>query len=105
MSKAVLLAVVLLAASGCKDACLQLADQICSCEPDDASRSNCTAQAKTNESIYPVSSNDEKTCQAMLDKEQCNCGSQDSPAQVAACCARLNTPEGRQACGLVITSP
>lgn len=105
MSKVVLLAALLLAASGCKDACLQLADQICSCEPDDTSKQNCTAQAKTNESIYPVSSSDESRCQSKLDMAQCNCGSQDSPAQVAACCARLNTPEGREACGLVLTSP
>jgi hypothetical protein len=105
MSKAILLAALLVAASGCKDACLQLADQICACELDEASKNNCTAQAKNNESTFPVSAADEKLCQSKLDVEGCDCGSLNSPAQVASCCAKLNTPEGRNACGLVITSP
>jgi hypothetical protein len=105
MSKAVFLAALLVAASGCKNACLSLADQICACEPDSTSQSNCTTQAQTAQSTYPISSTDEQFCQSKLDLAQCNCGSQSSPAAVASCCAKLNTLEGRQACGLVLTSP
>ena len=105
MSKAVFLAALLAAASGCKDACLTLANQICACEPDQASVDNCNQQAKNNESTYPVSSQDEAFCQSKLDLSQCSCADQNSPAKVAACCSKLNTPEGREACGLVITSP
>jgi len=101
LRNAVLLACLLAGASGCKDACLSLADQICACQPDPASQSNCQQQAKTNESTFAVSSSDEKFCQSKLDLAQCDCASQNSPAAVEACCTKLNTPEGREACGLV----
>ncbi|MCA1828676.1 MAG: hypothetical protein ABR567_11340 [Myxococcales bacterium] len=100
-----LLACLLFAAAGCQDACLTLADQICSCQPDENSKANCNQQAKTAESTFAVTSADEQYCQSKLDLQQCDCGSQNSPAATAACCAKLNTPEGRDACGLVITSP
>ena len=82
-----------------------LADQICACQPDDASKSNCTLQAKNAESTFSIGSADEKFCQQKLDLQQCDCGSQSSQAATAACCVKLNTPEGRAACGLVISSP
>ena len=102
---AALLACLLFAAPGCKDACLSLADQICACQPDPTSQSNCQQQAKTSEGTFAVGPADEKFCQSKLDLQQCDCASQSSPAAVAACCAKLNTQEGREACGLVITSP
>jgi hypothetical protein len=58
----------LIAAAGCGDACLSLANQICSCKAD------------------------EKFCQGKLDAHACDCN-------------KLNTAEGRLACGLVINPP
>ena len=92
MSKAVLLACLLAAASGCRNACLALADAVCSCELDQATKDNCNAQAKTQGSTFPVTSEDEKFCQQKLDANACSC-------------TALNTPEGRAACGLVVGSP
>jgi len=46
------LAVPLLA--GCGNACFKLADQICSCQPDDTSRANCQSRARDTEKIFPV---------------------------------------------------
>ncbi len=100
-----LLACLLAAPIGCMDACRQLAQEICACQPDQPSVDNCNLQAQNQENIYPVTSQDEKFCQSKLDSQQCNCGDQQSPAAIAACCVKLNTPEGRQACGLVINSP
>jgi hypothetical protein len=78
------LAVPLLA--GCGNACFKLADQICSCQPDDTSRANCQSRARDTEKIFPVSSQDEETCQQKLDSNAC-------------VCQNLTTPEGRVACG------
>lgn len=90
--------------AGCGNACLTLADQVCSCQPDDNSHQVCNAQAKAQQSSFPVGKADEAFCQAKLDSNACNCNQQDTAAR-AACCNRLNTAEGRAACGLVITSP
>jgi hypothetical protein len=79
-----------LLANGCGNACLKLADQICSCQPDDNSRANCQQQARNNESIFNVRSQDEQVCQNLLDSGQCDC-------------SKIDTPEGRQACGLNYT--
>jgi hypothetical protein len=92
MSKVVLLLSCFLLAAGCRDACLSLADQICSCQPDETSKGNCNLQAKSAESTFAVGKADEQFCQQKLDANACNC-------------TALNTPEGRAACGLVITSP
>ena len=95
----------LLASAGCMDACRALAQQICACQPDSPSQDNCNLQAQNQENVYPVTSADEKFCQGKLNDAACDCANQQSPAKVAACCVKLNTPEGRQACGLVINSP
>ena len=73
--------------SGCGNACLQLADQICNCQPDDTTRANCQQRARDQEGIFSVRSEDQRACQAILDNGQCTCQS-------------LVTPEGRAACGL-----
>jgi hypothetical protein len=97
-------ALTLLLAAGCGNACLTLADQICSCQPDDNSKQLCNAQAKVQEETFPVSKHDEATCQQKLDDKGCDCNLTDSSDRTA-CCDRLNTPQGRAACGLVLTSP
>jgi len=78
-------------AAGCGNACFKLADQICSCQPDDTSRATCSQRARDEEGIYPVRSQDEQLCQAKLDQHVCEC-------------QQLTTPEGRERCGLAITA-
>jgi hypothetical protein len=77
-------------AVGCGDACLKLADQICNCQPDDATRSACQAQAREQEKVFPIRNADQQLCQRALDTNACDC-------------QKLTTPEGRQACGLAYT--
>jgi hypothetical protein len=79
-------------ATACGDACLSLADQVCSCQPDSNSKALCNQKAKTAEGIFPVGSMDAQLCQQKLDAHTCDC-------------SKLITAEGRAACGLVITSP
>jgi GTP cyclohydrolase II len=79
-----------LLANGCGNACLKLADQICGCQPDDASRANCQQRARDNEKIFNVRSQDEQTCQDLLDSGKCDCN-------------KLDTSEGRANCGLAYT--
>lgn len=80
----------LLLAAGCGDACLKLADQICSCQPDQASQANCQQRARDEEGIFNVRKQDEQLCQNLLDSNSCDC-------------RKLDTPEGRQACGTSIS--
>jgi hypothetical protein len=77
-------------ATGCSDACIQLANQICSCQPDTVSQNNCQQLAQQAETQFPVRSQDEQFCQHQLDTNACDCH-------------LLNTPEGRQNCGLSFT--
>jgi hypothetical protein len=77
----------LLLVSACGNACLQLADQICSCQPDDTTRANCQQRARDQEGIFTVRGIDQATCQGILDKGQCTCQA-------------LLTPEGRVQCGI-----
>lgn len=95
----------LLLAAGCGDACLNLADEICSCQPDDNSKQICNTQAQAEEQNFPVGNLDQQFCQQKLDSQACNCGVQETTAGRVACCNRLNTAEGRAACGLVLSSP
>jgi hypothetical protein len=74
-------------AAGCGDPCLKLADQICSCQPDDVSRANCSQRARNQEGIFSVDKQDQDFCQHALDTNAC-------------VCQNLITPEGRSACGL-----
>ena len=74
-------------ASGCGNACLQLADKICSCQPDDSTKATCQARAREQEGIFPVNKQQEQHCQQLIDSNACDC-------------QRLTTPEGRVACGL-----
>ena len=74
-------------AAGCGDACLSLAQQICSCQPDQPSIDACNQRAQTAEGIFPVRSQDEQFCQHQLDTSACDC-------------QKLNTSDGRVKCGI-----
>jgi hypothetical protein len=79
-------------AAGCGDACLSLAEQVCSCQPDPVSQDNCNQRAKEAKGIFSVGSNDAQFCQAKIDQNACSC-------------PKLNTPEGREACGIAFPAP
>jgi hypothetical protein len=79
-------------AAGCGNACLRLADQICSCQPDDTSRANCQQRAREQEAIFSVGSEEQQICQRTLDSNVCDC-------------QKLTTPEGREACGIAYPTP
>jgi len=76
-------------AAGCGDACLNLANQICSCQLDDNSKAACNQRAKSAEAQFAVGPADEKVCQGLIDAKACDCN-------------KLNTEEGRRNCGLVV---
>ena len=78
--------------TACGDACLSLASQVCSCQPDANSQAICNQKAKDAEAIFAVGKVDSKLCQQKLDAHLCDCN-------------KLITAEGRQACGLVNTPP
>ena len=82
----------LLCAAGCGDACLSLASQICSCLPDDGTRAACNRRAQDTEASYPIRPEDKAYCQQRLDSNACDCN-------------HLNTPAGKQACGLSYSPP
>jgi hypothetical protein len=80
----------LLLAAGCGNACLELADQICGCQPDQVTQANCQQRARDEEGVFNVRKQDEQFCQHLLDTHSCDC-------------KKLDTPEGRQACGTSIS--
>ena len=73
--------------AGCSTPCLDLANQICKCQPDTTSQSNCQTNASNAGSTFTVRSQDNEYCQQKLDEGACDCN-------------KLNTPEGRANCGL-----
>jgi hypothetical protein len=78
---------ILAGAAGCGDACLSLAEQICQCLPDDGTRTACNRRAHDQEDSFPLRPEDTAFCQQKLDANACDCN-------------KLNTLEGRQACGV-----
>ncbi len=77
----------LTAAVGCGNPCRDLADQVCSCFPDDGNRQVCNQRAKDAESSFNVRQQDQAFCQNLIDTRACDC-------------RKLATPEGRAGCGL-----
>ena len=75
------------ALSGCGNACLSLAQQICQCLPEDGTRAACNQRAKEGGNGFSVRPADETYCQQKLDENACDCHN-------------LNTTEGKLACGL-----
>ena len=79
-------------AAGCGDACLSLAEQVCRCQTDVIAQDNCNQRAKEAKGIFSVNSSDERFCQRQLDSNACEC-------------SKLNTPEGREGCGIAYPAP
>ena len=62
--------------------------------PDDGTRTACNQRAKDAESAYALRPEDRSYCQQQLDRGTCDCN-------------KLNTVEGKQACGIAfqVTQP
>jgi hypothetical protein len=86
--------VTLTFAAACGDACLDLAEQVCNCLPDDGTRSLCNSRASDSEQIFPVTSQDRAFCQKQIDAHACDC-------------TKLATDEGKVGCGIAfsLTAP
>ena len=98
-ARTVLALAALTLAAGCSTDCQELAERICSCQPEGATRDNCKAQVKTQLERDPKpSSADEAFCASRL--ETC-----PSPGSDPGMCDRLNTCEGKVACGLAYDCP
>jgi hypothetical protein len=90
LSAALALAACALLAPGCSDACLQLAQQYCSCYVDQATQQACNQRAKDNEQYFAVGKDDAAYCQKQLDSNACDCN-------------QLNSAKGRAGCGIAWT--
>ena len=74
---------------GCGDACLNLAQQICNCLPNDATGAQqaCNSRASDAEVVFTVRPNDQAYCQHQLDTNACDC-------------TQLQTAAGKAGCGI-----
>jgi len=84
---ALLVGFAALALQACSDPCLNLAQQICYCLPDDGTRAACNEEASNNEDVFAVSGDDAAYCQHLIDTNACDCN-------------QLTTPAGKAGCGL-----
>jgi len=75
----------LLALGGCKNPCLELAQQICDCQTTSSARDLCNQQVSDQNGRVSTTSEDEDLCSAL--KDQCDCHT-------------LDTAEGKLRCGL-----
>lgn len=91
------LLLILLAAltlAGCKSACRQLSEQLCSCAVNSVERDACLRSASAAEGSNPPSTEDETFCLGLL----------RPPAGTPGCdCRLLDTKEGKIRCGLART--
>ena len=78
-------ALSLLALSGCKNPCLELAQQICDCKSTSTLRDTCNQQASEQNGRVTVTADDEAVCKGLKDK--CDCHT-------------LDTLEGKLNCGM-----
>lgn len=74
-------------ATGCGNACLSLASQVCQCQPDDGNRAACNRRAKEQQVNFPITKQDENFCEKQIDSHACDC-------------KVLDTAEGRVGCGI-----
>ena len=79
--------------AGCGDACLNLAQQICNCLPNDqtGAQQACIQRASDAETVFSVRSNDQAYCQHQLDTNACDC-------------TQLQTAAGKLGCGIAYPS-
>jgi hypothetical protein len=80
-------AVLLLATSGCKSHCRLLSEKQCDCTSNTTDKTACLSSAASHEALFPPTAEDEATCQTLFD----NCD-----------CRLVDTPSGKERCGLAI---
>jgi hypothetical protein len=72
---------------GCKSACRQLSEKLCDCIVTTIDRDACLTAAANQEGQYPPSEAQNEVCRTLLP---------------GCSCYTVNTPEGKQACGLAV---
>jgi hypothetical protein len=75
----------LLGVAGCKAPCRQLAEALCQCAGSTLARESCLQDVSRRDAFADPTDEDQDRCEALLDRCDCN---------------NLDTPEGKQACGL-----
>lgn len=70
---------------GCKSPCRQLTEKLCECAENTTVKQQCLQSAQQREGNYEVSDADQKVCESLLDKCDCN---------------QIDTAEGKRNCGL-----
>ena len=73
------------ALTGCKGPCRQLSEKLCECSATSTEKTACLQRAASEESRIAVQPGDEVRCESLL--ESCDC-------------RLIDTPEGKQRCGL-----
>lgn len=76
---------LLLFGAACSTPCEELAEKRCACLPTTTERDACERRAADQRSKRAPTDQDEDRCEALLDR--CDC-------------RKLDTPEGKRACGL-----
>jgi len=91
----VLAALTAVAASGCQDPCVTLAERICNCEATANERRACIADRITNQQgSVDVSEQDRAFCQAILDDGSCTCAALDQNDLTACGFANGDSADG-----------
>ena len=77
--------IALPALSACKGPCRELSEKLCDCEVNTYDRNNCDQRAGDQEGRVNPTSDQEAVCESLL--KTCDC-------------KKVDTAEGKQACGL-----
>lgn len=90
MPRAVLLAFVsfVLVTSGCKTQCRLLSEKQCDCTTSSTEKSACLQRVATQETTFPPTEEDEARCEAL--EKTCDC-------------RLVDTPAGKERCGLAVS--
>lgn len=70
---------------GCKSPCRQLSEKLCDCAENTSIKQSCLQGVQQREGNFEVTDADQKVCESLLDKCDCN---------------KIDTAEGKQNCGL-----
>jgi hypothetical protein len=85
------IAISLLVIAGCKSNCRQLSERLCECSINSVEKDACLRTASAAEGSNPPSTDDEKTCMALLKPDD---------GGVGCDCRLIDTKAGKVRCGL-----
>lgn len=80
---------LLLVTSGCKSHCRLLSEKLCDCTTNTSDKTTCLSRAASQEAAFQPTADDELTCEALT--ESCDC-------------RLVDTPSGKERCGLAVSS-